>query len=56
MLSFDFYIKLNLSYSDWVKSKFCVHFLNLYCKFRKKNRTKCKLNVKVLELSIFFCG
>gem|GEM_PF-4928206 len=56
MLSFDFYIKFNLSNSDGVKSKFCVHFLNLYGKFRKKNYMKCKLNVKISGLSAFFCG
>ena len=56
MLSFDFYIKLNLSNFDCVKSNFCVHFLNLYGKFRKKNDMKCKLNVKISGLSTFFCG
>ena len=56
MLSFDFYIKCNLSNYNGVKSKFCVHFLNLYGKFRKKNNTKCKLNVKISHLSTFFCG
>lgn len=56
MLSFDFYIKCNLSNCNEVKSKFGVHFLNLYGKFRKKNNTKCKLNVKISYLSTFFCG